>query len=217
MNQVAGNQMRLYDLPSKLLCRVLNVELKVPSSSRRFFTLPRFFAANSASSAAASPAASNSRPGAYAFSGFFQAETDTDEVYAQIMLMPEPEVASQFGRHVYRENFPRYSVILTCSRSVCSFMQQTDVAAEKASSASAASPRPAVRSFCKTLTASDTSTHGGFSVLRRHADECLPPLVCVLHPLWIWTMLLIELEMRELLPKIFLVGSADLLCSVGRI
>ena len=39
MNQVVGNQMRLYDLPSKLLCRVLNVELKVPSSSRRFFTL----------------------------------------------------------------------------------------------------------------------------------------------------------------------------------
>ena len=37
MNQVAGNQMRLYDLPSKLLCRVLNVELKVPSSSRRVF------------------------------------------------------------------------------------------------------------------------------------------------------------------------------------
>ena len=36
-----------------------------------------------------------------------------------------------------------------------------------------------VHSFCKTLTASDTSTHGGFSVLRRHADECLPPLVRV--------------------------------------
>lgn len=36
-----------------------------------------------------------------------------------------------------------------------------------------------VHSFCKTLTASDTSTHGGFSVLRRHADECLPPLVSV--------------------------------------
>ncbi|KAL6616648.1 hypothetical protein ACP70R_038918 [Stipagrostis hirtigluma subsp. patula] len=101
MNQVAGNQMRLYDLPSKLLCRVINVELK--------------------------------------------AETDTDEVYAQIMLMPEPE--------------------------------QNEMAVDKAGSASAASlPRPAVRSFCKTLTASDTSTHGGFSVLRRHADECLPPL-----------------------------------------
>ena len=33
MNQVAANQMRLYDLPSKLLCRVLNVELKVPAST----------------------------------------------------------------------------------------------------------------------------------------------------------------------------------------
>lgn len=100
MNQVAQNQMRLYDLPSKLLCRVLNVELK--------------------------------------------AEADTDEVYAQIMLMPEPE--------------------------------QSDAAPEKASSGTGAPQRPAVRSFCKTLTASDTSTHGGFSVLRRHADECLPPL-----------------------------------------
>lgn len=38
-------------------------------------------------------------------------------------------------------------------------------------------PHFRVHSFCKTLTASDTSTHGGFSVLRRHADECLPPLV----------------------------------------
>ena len=37
--------------------------------------------------------------------------------------------------------------------------------------------RPRVHSFCKMLTASDTSTHGGFSVLKRHADECLPPLV----------------------------------------
>lgn len=38
-------------------------------------------------------------------------------------------------------------------------------------------PRPVVHSFCKVLTASDTSTHGGFSVLRKHATECLPPLV----------------------------------------
>jgi len=43
MNQGAGNQMRLYDLPSKLLCRVLNVELKVPSSSRRLFYPPPVF------------------------------------------------------------------------------------------------------------------------------------------------------------------------------
>ncbi|KFK35371.1 hypothetical protein AALP_AA5G276400 [Arabis alpina] len=31
-------------------------------------------------------------------------------------------------------------------------------------------------SFVKILTASDTSTHGGFSVLRKHATECLPGL-----------------------------------------
>lgn len=39
--------------------------------------------------------------------------------------------------------------------------------------------RPIVHSFCKILTASDTSTHGGFSVLRKHATECLPPLVMI--------------------------------------
>lgn len=37
-------------------------------------------------------------------------------------------------------------------------------------------PRPKVHFFCKVLTASDTSTHGGFSILRKHANECLPPL-----------------------------------------
>jgi len=42
---------------------------------------------------------------------------------------------------------------------------------------------PRIHSFCKTLTASDTSTHGGFLVLRRHADECLPPLVRPSEPL----------------------------------
>ncbi|KAK7389793.1 hypothetical protein VNO78_25087 [Psophocarpus tetragonolobus] len=37
-------------------------------------------------------------------------------------------------------------------------------------------PKQNFHSFCKILTASDTSTHGGFSVLRKHATECLPPL-----------------------------------------
>lgn len=35
--------------------------------------------------------------------------------------------------------------------------------------------------FCKTLTASDTSTHGGFSVPRRAAEDCFPPLVNAAH------------------------------------
>lgn len=34
--------------------------------------------------------------------------------------------------------------------------------------------------FCKTLTASDTSTHGGFSVPRRAAEKLFPPLVSLL-------------------------------------
>ncbi|KAL2234641.1 UNVERIFIED_CONTAM: Auxin response factor 9 [Sesamum indicum] len=70
------------------------------------------------------------------------AEQDTDEVYAQITLMPEadqPEPTSP------------------------------DDAPDEP-------PRPVVHSFCKVLTASDTSTHGGFSVLRKHANECLPSL-----------------------------------------
>ncbi|AQK68402.1 Auxin response factor 20 [Zea mays] len=36
--------------------------------------------------------------------------------------------------------------------------------------------RPQMEFFCKTLTASDTSTHGGFSVPRRAAEKILPPL-----------------------------------------
>ncbi|KAL8256415.1 hypothetical protein R6Q59_031482 [Mikania micrantha] len=98
-NQVADQQMPVYDLPAKIICRVVNVQLK--------------------------------------------AEADTDEVFAQITLMPEPD-------------------------------QDENVV--KKGHAPAPEPQFRVHSFCKTLTASDTSTHGGFSVLRRHADECLPPL-----------------------------------------
>ncbi|KAI3975962.1 hypothetical protein MKX01_016645 [Papaver californicum] len=98
-NQDADQQMPVYDLPTKILCRVINVQLK--------------------------------------------AEADTDEVFAQVTLLPE---GNQDENLVEKETVPQ------------------------------SSPRPPVHSFCKTLTASDTSTHGGFSVLRRHADECLPPL-----------------------------------------
>nr|WAK98323.1 ARF2 protein [Paeonia lactiflora] len=98
-NQVADQQLPVNVLPSKILCRVINIQLK--------------------------------------------AEADTDEVFVQVALLPEAN--------------------------------QDESAVEK-------EPKPPPlskfhgHSFCKTLTASDTSTHGGFSVLRRHADECLPPL-----------------------------------------
>ncbi|CAN8289892.1 unnamed protein product [Cochlearia groenlandica] len=38
--------------------------------------------------------------------------------------------------------------------------------------------------FCKTLTASDTSTNGGFSVPHRAAEDCVPPLRHLLTTCW---------------------------------
>eukprot|EP00258_Populus_trichocarpa_P037953 XP_024453972.1 auxin response factor 2 isoform X1 [Populus trichocarpa] len=105
-NQVADDQqMPAYNLSPKILCRVVNVQLK--------------------------------------------AELDTDEVFAQVILLPETQ---QDVELVEEEDLPPLPA------------------------------RPRVHSFCKMLTASDTSTHGGFSVLKRHADECLPPLDMSLQP-----------------------------------
>ncbi|XP_031503967.1 auxin response factor 19-like isoform X1 [Nymphaea colorata] len=42
--------------------------------------------------------------------------------------------------------------------------------------------RPQPEFFCKTLTASDTSTHGGFSVPRRAAEKIFPPLDYTMQP-----------------------------------
>lgn len=97
-NQELSQRIPLFNLPSKILCRVVNIQLL--------------------------------------------AEQETDEVYAQITLQPEPIQDEP--------NSPDPSL--------------------------PESPKPVVHSFCKILTASDTSTHGGFSVLRKHATESLPPL-----------------------------------------
>ncbi|XP_051150248.1 auxin response factor 17-like [Andrographis paniculata] len=42
--------------------------------------------------------------------------------------------------------------------------------------------KPQTEFFCKTLTASDTSTHGGFSVPRRAAEKIFPPLDFTMEP-----------------------------------
>ncbi|XP_027335924.1 auxin response factor 9-like isoform X1 [Abrus precatorius] len=97
-NQELNQRIPLLKLPTKILCRVVNVHLL--------------------------------------------AEQETDEVYAQITLVPESN-----------QDEPT-------SPDPCT----TEL------------PRPPVHSFSKVLTASDTSTHGGFSVLRKHATECLPAL-----------------------------------------
>ncbi|KAF6175271.1 hypothetical protein GIB67_030489 [Kingdonia uniflora] len=48
-----------------------------------------------------------------------------------------------------------------------------------ASDLSFKSHKPQTEFFCKTLTASDTSTHGGFSVPRRAVEKIFPPLVSI--------------------------------------
>ncbi|XP_026420142.1 auxin response factor 2-like [Papaver somniferum] len=98
-NQRTSSQMPVYDLPSKILCRVIYVQLK--------------------------------------------AEMESDEVFAQVTLVPDSK-QDEPGINKEKLLFPPKNT--------------------------------KVYSFCKILTPSDTSTHGGFSVLRRHANECLPPL-----------------------------------------
>ncbi|KAL3620768.1 Arf GTPase arf1 [Castilleja foliolosa] len=105
-HQGLDQQLPSFNLPSKILCKVMHVQLR--------------------------------------------AEQDTDEVYAQVTLIPEQDQSE-----------------ITSPDPPLSEPQ-----------------RCIVHSFCKTLTASDTSTHGGFSVLRRHADDCLPPLDMSQQPPW---------------------------------
>ncbi|KAB1208622.1 Auxin response factor 1, partial [Morella rubra] len=106
MHQGSEQHMPSFNLPSKILCKVVNVQLR--------------------------------------------AEPETDEVYSQITLLPEAD--------------------------------QSEITSPDPPLPEP--PRCTVHSFCKTLTASDTSTHGGFSVLRRHADDCLPPLDMSQQPPW---------------------------------
>ncbi|KAL3572450.1 hypothetical protein D5086_026354, partial [Populus alba] len=104
MNEEGKMEMPIYDLPYKILCKVVHVELK--------------------------------------------AEAGTDEVFAHINLLPvaeEDELSSN-----------KDGKSLPLLRKTCA------------------------RSFTKKLTPSDTKTHGGFSVPKRHADQCLPPLVSIL-------------------------------------
>ncbi|URD73528.1 auxin response factor [Musa troglodytarum] len=80
------------------------------------------------------------------------ADAATDEVYAQLSLVVESE---EF------EGRPKKGEL------------QGDADEEDVDCISRTS---IPHMFCKTLTASDTSTHGGFSVPRRAAEDCFPPL-----------------------------------------
>ncbi|KAA3489753.1 auxin response factor 4-like isoform X1 [Gossypium australe] len=76
------------------------------------------------------------------------ANKENDEVYTQVTLLPQPEL----GGHNLGS-------------------KQLDEHADRSPS------KPTSHMFCKTLTASDTSIHGGFSAPRRAAEDCFPRLV----------------------------------------
>jgi hypothetical protein len=106
-----------------------------------------------------------------------QADVETDEVYAQMTLQPLNPV-----RHRGFDGFPSLccaSDVLLSSYAVgrlCSSVQQEQNDAYLPAEMGIMSKQP-TNYFCKTLTASDTSTHGGFSVPRRAAERVFPPLV----------------------------------------
>ncbi|KAM3208452.1 hypothetical protein ACQJBY_063245 [Aegilops geniculata] len=77
------------------------------------------------------------------------ADSETDEVYAQMTLQP---------------------------------VNKYDRDAMLASELGLKQNKQPVEFFCKTLTASDTSTHGGFSVPRRAAEKIFPPLDFTMQP-----------------------------------
>ncbi|CAL4974811.1 unnamed protein product [Urochloa decumbens] len=85
------------------------------------------------------------------------ADAATDEVCARVSLLPEGEEAERRARARARED--------------------EDAARDAGEGGGAMKPLARTpHMFCKTLTASDTSTHGGFSVPRRAAEDCFPPL-----------------------------------------
>lgn len=79
------------------------------------------------------------------------AEAGNDDVYAQVSLIQDPQLEQKWREGV---------------RGV-EYTDDDNGVAEKSTTP---------HMFCKTLTASDTSTHGGFSVPRRAAEDCFPPL-----------------------------------------
>ncbi|CAH8392723.1 unnamed protein product [Eruca vesicaria subsp. sativa] len=81
------------------------------------------------------------------------ANKETDEVYTQVTLLPLQELSmlNAEGKEV----------------------KELGGDEEKNGSSSV---KRTPHMFCKTLTASDTSTHGGFSVPRRAAEDCFAPL-----------------------------------------
>lgn len=117
-----------------------------------------------------------------------QADAATDEVYAQLSLVPEKEVRARlreavgaFGLMIpfcfFFFFWPEFSSLLF--RGLKEVARRADDGEGEDGDGMKQRFARMPHMFCKTLTASDTSTHGGFSVPRRAAEDCFPPLVGV--------------------------------------
>ena len=106
-----------------------------------------------------------------------QADTETDEVYAQMTLQPVNKVWI-FTLHHFSFMVSRTSKLISLpwsSKNVYQYDREALLASDMGLILKL--NRQPTEFFCKTLTASDTSTHGGFSVPRRAAEKIFPPLV----------------------------------------
>ncbi|KAI3823957.1 hypothetical protein L1987_05403 [Smallanthus sonchifolius] len=79
------------------------------------------------------------------------AEVGTDDVYAQVSLIPDPKLEQKWREGGGGEEYT----------------EDDNGVVERTTTP---------HMFCKTLTASDTCTHGGFSVPRRATEDCFPSL-----------------------------------------
>ncbi|CAK9314421.1 unnamed protein product [Citrullus colocynthis] len=84
------------------------------------------------------------------------ANKENDEVYTQLTLLPLPELV---GTGLEGKE-----------------LEELALNGADGDGSGGSPTRSTPHMFCKTLTASDTSTHGGFSVPRRAAEDCFPPL-----------------------------------------
>ncbi|GER34830.1 auxin response factor [Striga asiatica] len=89
----------------------------------------------------------------------FLVNKENDEVYTLLSLIPIPE-------RVVSEQLAKLNLE----------GKESENESSKDDENKTLSAKPTPHMFCKTLTASDTSTHGGFSVPRRAAEDCFPPL-----------------------------------------
>ena len=127
---------------------------------------------------------------------FLQADAETDEVYAQMTLQPLNPVNHGVSNYLWLYGDFSWCPWVTFS---LLFVQQELKDPYLPAELGSANKQP-TNYFCKTLTASDTSTHGGFSVPRRAAEKVFPPLVCaapVKFQLIVWTVFVIESEFNH--------------------